>query len=119
MHRGTLRLAFNANLVPTAQAAPADLVSLYPIFKALADETRLQILALLLEGGEYSVSDLADLLQLSQSNISRHLTFMAQNDLLIVRPHGTLRFYRVNRDGLQDVIARLQSLMIQEDRTHE
>jgi ArsR family transcriptional regulator len=45
-------------------------------FKALADETRLRILSLLLKEGELCVSDFVDALELPQSTISRHLTYL-------------------------------------------
>ncbi len=45
------------------------------IFKALADETRLRILALLLEG-ELCVCELIAALELPQSTTSRHLAYL-------------------------------------------
>lgn len=105
-YEGVMRLSFNAHLIP-AREDKGHLIHLYPAFKALADETRLQILSLLANGQEYSVGDVADALSLSPSNVSRHLTLMSQTDLVQVRPQGTARFYRLNADGLRNITRQL------------
>ena len=46
------------------------------LYKALADETRLRILALLLAEGELCVCDIIAALKLPQSTISRHLAYL-------------------------------------------
>ena len=46
------------------------------LFKALADETRLRIISLLLTEGELCVCDVIAALQLPQSTISRHLSYL-------------------------------------------
>jgi DNA-binding transcriptional ArsR family regulator len=51
----------------------ADMVT---IFKALADPSRLQILATLARGEDVSVSDIAELLGMSVSRVSHHLTLL-------------------------------------------
>lgn len=109
IYNGTLRISFNANLTPTSSAESDKLVGLYPVLKAMADETRLHILGLL-ANQEYNVGDLADLLNLSDSTISRHLALLAKTDLVKVRPHGTTRYYRLNPNGLGDVIERLSEI---------
>lgn len=46
------------------------------LFKALADETRLRIISLLLTEGELCVCDIIGSLKLPQSTISRHLSYL-------------------------------------------
>ena len=46
------------------------------LYKGLADETRLRILALLLSEGELCVCDIIAALRLPQSTISRHLAYL-------------------------------------------
>lgn len=104
-YAGTLRISFNANITP--QSNTAHIADIYPTLKAMADESRLHILSLLVQG-EYSVGDLADLLTLSQSTVSRHLALLAKTDLVAVRPQGNLRYYRLNPAGIQHVIDQLQ-----------
>lgn len=64
------------------------------IFKALADETRLRILALLFEG-ELCVCDLVALLRLPQSTVSRHLAYLRTSGLVCDRREGVWMYYRL------------------------
>lgn len=50
--------------------------NLTQIFQSLEDETRLRILALLLEGRELCVCDIMAVLKLPQSTVSRHLSHL-------------------------------------------
>jgi ArsR family transcriptional regulator, arsenate/arsenite/antimonite-responsive transcriptional repressor len=68
------------------------------IFKALADETRLRILALLLEG-ELCVCDLMTILQLPQSTVSRHLAYLRNTGWVLDRRQGMWMFYRLADNG--------------------
>ncbi len=69
-------------------------------FRALADPTRLRILALL-EGEELSVQELQEITRLGQSRISTHLGLLTEAGLLQSRRAGTRTFYGV-RGGLGD-----------------
>lgn len=64
-------------------------------FRALADSTRLRILALL-EHGELSVNELQEITRLGQSRISTHLGLLADCDLVRSRREGKRTFYRFN-----------------------
>jgi ArsR family transcriptional regulator len=68
------------------------------IFKALADETRLRILSLLLDG-ELCVCELIAALELPQSTISRHLAYLRKSGLVKDRRQGVRMYYRFNPDG--------------------
>ncbi len=46
------------------------------VFRALADETRLEMLALVMSHGELCVCDLEQVLGISQSKSSRHLRYL-------------------------------------------
>jgi ArsR family transcriptional regulator len=65
------------------------------IFKALADETRLRILALLLEG-ELCVCEIIAALELPQSTTSRHLAYLRNSGWVNDRRQGVWMYYRVN-----------------------
>lgn len=54
------------------------------LLKALANERRLQILCLL-AGGERSVGEINDLLDLSQSALSQHLAVLREENLVRTR----------------------------------
>ncbi|MDO3379854.1 ArsR/SmtB family transcription factor [Geoalkalibacter halelectricus] len=62
------------------------------IFKALADETRLRILALLTRG-ELCVCDLMSILDLPQSTVSRHLAYLRNAGLVNDRRQGVWMYY--------------------------
>lgn len=68
-------------------------------FKALSDETRLRILALL-TAGELCVCDLVAVLQLPQSTVSRHLAYLRNTGLISDRREGVWMYYRLT-DQLQ------------------
>ncbi len=63
-------------------------------FKALSDETRLRILALLTQG-ELCVCDLMAVLQLPQSTVSRHLAYLRNTGLIDDRREGIWMYYRL------------------------
>lgn len=61
-------------------------------FKALSDETRLRILALL-AWGELCVCDLMAILDLPQSTVSRHLAYLRNSGLVTDRREGVWMYY--------------------------
>ena len=65
-------------------------------FKALADETRLRSLLLILQQGELCVCELTEALALSQPKISRHLAQLRTQGLLQDRRRGQWVFYRLS-----------------------
>jgi ArsR family transcriptional regulator, arsenate/arsenite/antimonite-responsive transcriptional repressor len=64
------------------------------IFKALSDETRLRIVALLCRG-ELCVCDLMAILDLPQSTVSRHLATLRHVGLVEDRRQGVWMYYRL------------------------
>ncbi len=64
-------------------------------FKALADETRLQMMALILSEGELCVCDCMQVLDISQSKASRHLRYLANAGLVDDRREAVWVYYRV------------------------
>jgi ArsR family transcriptional regulator len=76
-------------------------------FKALADETRLRILVLLLKG-ELCVCELIAALELPQSTVSRHLAYLKNAGWLEDRRQGVWMYYRLNRKT-----GRLQAELIE------
>jgi ArsR family transcriptional regulator, arsenate/arsenite/antimonite-responsive transcriptional repressor len=64
------------------------------LFSALADETRLRILGLLL-AGEVCVCDIHDSLKISQPKASRHLAYLRRSGLVQTRREGLWIHYRL------------------------
>jgi ArsR family transcriptional regulator len=65
-------------------------------FKALSDETRLQIMTLLLEQEELCVCDFVGALGQTQSKISRHLRYLYNAGLVQDRREGLWMHYRIS-----------------------
>jgi ArsR family transcriptional regulator len=64
-------------------------------FKALADETRLQILWLLVGAEELCVCDIMRALGITQSKASRHLRYLFNVGLVSDRREGAWMYYRL------------------------
>ncbi len=75
------------------------------ILKALADETRLRILQLLAEG-ELCVCELMAVLELPQSTVSRHLSYLKNSGWLEDRREGVWMYYRIN-EGISPLAGEL------------
>jgi ArsR family transcriptional regulator, arsenate/arsenite/antimonite-responsive transcriptional repressor len=79
------------------------------IFDVVADATRRDILAVLLDrestspgsGGEISVSEIVSTLGLSQPTVSKHLKVLREAGLVSVREEGQHRYYRLDRGPLE------------------
>ncbi len=74
---------------------PALLREYTDLYKSLADETRLIILALLLRYGELCVCDIEAVLEISQSKASRHLRYLKHAGLLDDRREGVWVHYQI------------------------
>ncbi|GFO68669.1 transcriptional regulator [Geomonas limicola] len=84
------------------------------IFRALSDETRLRILALLLANGELCVCDLTATLQLPQSTVSRHLAYLRKTGLVRDRREGLWMYYSIQRTpGFAEVLLSFLSAHLQ------
>jgi ArsR family transcriptional regulator len=67
-------------------------------FKALSDETRLRMMALLLENDELCVCDFVGALGLTQSKASRHLRYLHNAGFVKDRRAGVWIHYRLATD---------------------
>ena len=77
-------------------------------FKALADRTRLRILALL-GNNEVCVCHIHDSLGLSQPTVSRHLAYLRRTGLVSVRRDGVWMHYRVSPSLAPEVLQVLDT----------
>lgn len=68
------------------------------VLKALGDETRLQILALLVKEGELCVCDFEEALGISQSKSSRHLRYLLNAGILQDRREAVWVYYRIAKE---------------------
>jgi ArsR family transcriptional regulator len=79
-------------------------------FKGLADVNRLRIINLLLRG-ELCGCDIQYVVGSSQSNVSRHLTYLKRSGLVVDRREGYRIYYRLvedNKPEYKELIAYLK-----------
>jgi len=74
--------------------ATKQLSEMEALFRALADETRLRILGLLLSG-EVCVCDIHESLKIPQPKASRHLAYLRRSGLVDTRRDGLWIHYRL------------------------
>src|SRR3954468_11606459 len=98
------------------------------LFKALADDTRLRILGLLLTG-EVCVCDIHESLKIPQSKASRHLAYLRRSGLVETRRSGLWIHYRLGRladpvlmgivDAVRHALAHLEVVRKDAERLHK
>ena len=71
------------------------------VFRAVGEETRLRIMALLARG-ELTVSELTQILGQSQPRVSRHLKILADAGLVERHREGAWMFYRIASSSVDD-----------------
>lgn len=70
-------------------------MSLLALLKALADENRLRLVAVLARG-EFTVQELTVILAQGQSRVSHHLKALAEAGVVTVKRQGTWGYYRLD-----------------------
>jgi ArsR family transcriptional regulator, arsenate/arsenite/antimonite-responsive transcriptional repressor len=85
--------------VATVRSRPTDATARR--FRALADETRLQIIERLRDGEE-CVCNLTDLLGTGQSRLSFHLKILRDAGILRARREGRWMYYSLDADALAE-----------------
>ncbi len=97
-------------LQPHSDNEGSDLDQLTLLYKALADQLRLQILRLL-RNESFGVLELCRILEIKQSALSHHLKILATADVVTTRREGNSIFYRRNflrdEDRCRDIKATL------------
>jgi ubiquinone/menaquinone biosynthesis C-methylase UbiE len=85
---------------------PLAFETMHDALRAVAEGTRLRILALLAEA-ELTVSDLTEILRQSQPRISRHLKLLAEANLIERHREGAWAFFRLSETGDSSGVARM------------
>jgi ArsR family transcriptional regulator len=85
------------------------------LFKALADVTRLRILALLV-GGEICVCQIHGALKVPQPTVSRHLAYLRRSGLVATRREGLWVHYRLA--SLDDTVLRMLTDIVTHALSH-
>ncbi|MGI6236685.1 MAG: ArsR/SmtB family transcription factor [Candidatus Excrementavichristensenella sp.] len=86
------------------------------ILKAMADETRMRIMRLLLRHN-YCVRALAQELDLSEAAISQHLKVLREAGLLVGEKRGYFMHYTVERPVLHQLAQEIKALADMDEET--
>lgn len=81
------------------------------VFAALADPTRLAILAMLAQG-EMTVMEIAEPFKISQPAVSRHVRVLVEAGLIEQRIDRTRRPCRLRSESMDEIAVWLQSLRV-------
>jgi DNA-binding transcriptional ArsR family regulator len=76
------------------------------VFRAFADQTRRDILKML-RGGPLTSGQIADRFASSWPTISRHLSVLANANLVVAVRRGAEVYYELNTSVLQDVVQHM------------
>ena len=79
-------------------------------FKALADPTRREILALL-RRGEMTAGDLAERFDMTKPSMSHHFAVLKEADLITSRREGQQIWYGLNTTVVEDLMAWTMGLI--------
>jgi ArsR family transcriptional regulator len=109
--------------IAKAPAEAGSIVDFVPLFKALCNPTRAQIIEFLLSG-ERCVCEMTGPLDQSQPLVSHHLAFLRDAGLVRMRDEGARTYYSINWDrfdtdlkGFLGFVERLRSAPQDLERT--
>lgn len=81
--------------------------SCIPLFNALSDPARQDIILMLAEQDSLSVNEIAEQSKLSRPAISHHLKIMRDIQLVIIEQKGTQRYYSLSLEQSVEQLKRL------------
>ncbi len=87
---------------------PADLLD---FIKAIASESRMNILLLFLDGQERTVNQIAEAVNLGQPATSEHLALMKRSGLLVSKKQGKEVYYRPDRARIIRSLETLSAML--------
>lgn len=87
---------------------PADFDRLLNLYKALGNESRLKIIAMLADG-ELTVREIAQRLNLREPTVSEHLAMLKNVGLVTARSEGNFRYYAFDAKALNEMNRALLS----------
>ncbi|MFT5373886.1 MAG: DNA-binding transcriptional ArsR family regulator, partial [Candidatus Latescibacterota bacterium] len=85
------------------------------IYKALADETRLRLVRLLVRG-PLNVNEIIGILGMGQSRISRHLKILAEAELVTSRREGTWIYYQGHNQSSEALVVDTLDVLERHER---
>ncbi|WP_414576925.1 ArsR/SmtB family transcription factor [Anabaena sp. CCY 9402-a] len=76
------------------ESSPTTLTPIAEYFKVLSEVSRLQVLCALKTGAK-NVTEIMEITQLKQANVSKHLQILAQTGIIKRQPQGVSVFYEI------------------------
>jgi DNA-binding transcriptional ArsR family regulator len=83
---------------------------LAPTFAALGDPTRLRLVAMLSEGGAYSISQLTDTTDISRQGVTKHLNVLAEAGVVRDLKSGRERLWQLESERIEEARLALESI---------
>lgn len=83
---------------------------LAPTFAALGDPTRLKLLAVLCEGGAYSISQLTETTDISRQGVTKHLNVLADAGVVSDLKAGRERLWQLEVEKIDEARLALESI---------
>lgn len=80
------------------------------LLKAVANESRLLVLCLLIQKGEMSVGAMLEHIPLSQSALSQHLGRMREEGLVAFRRESQTLYYRIANPDVEKLVSTLKAI---------
>jgi DNA-binding transcriptional ArsR family regulator len=100
---------------PQSRPSPATLAVVAPVFTALGDETRLQLVSRLCHEGPLSITRLADGTTLTRQAVTKHLRVLGDAGLASSRRHGREQQWHIEARRLAEVRRLLAQVSAQWD----
>ncbi|MBM9589397.1 winged helix-turn-helix transcriptional regulator [Leptospira sp. 201903075] len=72
-------------------------------FAALADDTRREIVRLVVKNGELTSTEISQNFQMSPPAISQHLKVLKEANVLLMKKDAQKRIYSLNQTGLKEM----------------
>ena len=86
--------------IATSPVTPADAARLAPMFKALGDPARLQMVSMIAAKPELCVCEITPAFDLSSGTVSHHLKVLREAGLVDCERRGTYVYYWVEPEAL-------------------
>ncbi len=103
------------NIIEEKEGEIMDYRKTASLFKALADENRLQIMEIL-KDGEKCACKLLEALQISQPTLSHHMKILCDAELVSGRKEGKWMYYSLSKTGIKSAKTYLKELKISEGK---
>lgn len=72
------------------------------VFAALADDTRRQIIELLVDEGAKTATQLSEIFPISRQGVTKHMNILVEAHLVTIHPRGRDKYYHLTPEPLEE-----------------